>query len=160
MKEPALAILDRAPKVNFCLHAFPGINWYTAGRARRIRRGLAPQTCLGPGSVAECSSNVVYNLKLEVSAPGENADTYSYRYFITVKDRPDIRVSCEYDNPVYEGSEDIAFDCSASGGSSYAYAWSSPGAPADTSLLSATDISSPTFDVPLDVDATRTTNTR
>ena len=104
-------------------------------------------------STPNVSSNVVYNLKLEVSAPGENADTYSYRYFITVKDRPDIRVSCEYDNPVYEGSEDIAFDCSASGGSSYAYAWSSPGAPADTSLLSATDISSPTFDVPLDVDA-------
>ena len=101
-----------------------------------------------------------YNLNIKVSAPGENADTYSFNYYIRVYERPDIRVSCEYDNSVYEGLADITFDCSASGapGSNpqYTYVWTARGDTPDTALLSATDIASPTFDVPEEVDETTT----
>ena len=57
--------------------------------------------------------------------------------------------------PSYEGSEDIAFDCSASGAPGdnpqYAYAWTARGDTQDTALLSATDIASPVFYVPDEV---------
>ena len=50
-------------------------------------------------------------------------------------------------------------DCTASGapeGSAYEYAWTARGDTPDTALLSATDIASPTFYVPEELDATTT----
>ena len=60
---------------------------------------------------------------------------------------------------VYEGSEDFALDCSASGapsGSEYDYVWTARDSTANTDQLSATDISSPTFYVPDEVDEDET----
>ena len=74
---------------------------------------------------------------------------------VTVLDKPALAVVCADPGSVYEGSEDIAFDCEASGapaGSDYTYAWMASGDTQDTALLSATDIESPTFYVPDEVD--------
>ena len=95
-----------------------------------------------------------YVYLLTASADGEDDATATVT--VTVLNRA-LAIACTDASPeVYEGSDDITLACSASGaapGVSYAYAWSSPGAPADTSLLSATNIASPTFDVPPDVNA-------
>ena len=78
---------------------------------------------------------------------------------VTVLNRVALTVVCADPGSVYEGSADIAFDCSASGapsGSAYAYAWAASGDTQDTSLLSAADIASPTFRVPDEVDENET----
>ena len=56
---------------------------------------------------------------------------------------------------VYEGSDDVDLDCSASGGpegSAYEYVWTARGSTPDVSLLSAANIASPTFYVPAEAD--------
>ena len=68
-------------------------------------------------------------------------------------------MTCADPGSVEEGSEDIAFDCEASGapaGSDYAYVWTALGETQDTALLSATDIESPVFYVPDAIDVTTT----
>ncbi len=96
-----------------------------------------------------------YEYLLTVSA--ENAEDATADVTVTVLNKGALALVCANPDPVYEGSADIRLDCSASGapaGSDYAYAWSARGATADTGLLSATDIISPTFAVPLDVPQT------
>ena len=95
-----------------------------------------------------------YEYLLTVSA--ENAVDGSAAVTVTVLHREMLSVTCSGPLSVYEGSEDFELDCSALGASDYTYAWTVQGDTQDTSLLSAADISSPTFYVPDDLDATTT----
>ena len=103
------------------------------------------------------SSDETYEYTLTVSA--ENAEDATLDVTVTVLNKRSLIVFCAIPASVYEGAEDVLFDCSASGapsGVAYAYAWTPRGDTQDTSLLSATDILSPTFNVPDDVQADKT----
>ena len=108
--------------------------------------------------LGDLSEDTVYKYKFTVSA--DNADPAIIDVNVYVSDKIDrIAVACADPGSVYEGSEDIALDCSASGapsGSSYTYTWTARGATPDTALLSAVDIASPIFYVPDEVDGTTT----
>ena len=96
-----------------------------------------------------------YEYRLTVSA--ENAEDATADVTIRVLNNLPLALVCANPDPVYEGSADLRLDCSASGapaGSDYEYAWSARGSTADTGLLSATDLASPTFSVPADVPQT------
>ena len=99
-------------------------------------------------------ANMDYVYLLTASADGE--DDATAEVTVTVLNRV-LAITCTDPSPeAYEGEDDITLACSASGaapGVPIAYVWSSPGAPADTSLLSATDVASPAFDVPENVDS-------
>ena len=98
-----------------------------------------------------------YEYRLTVSAA--NAESSSARVTVTVLNKGALSVACADPGSVYEGSADVAFDCEASGapsGSYYTYVWTASGDTQDTSLLSAADISSPTFHVPYAVDEDET----
>ncbi len=93
--------------------------------------------------------NEEYGYTLTVSA--ENADEASVWWIVTVRNKPDITVTCE-DSPyeVDEGDADIELECDASGapGNNPDYTWSwSP-----TTNLTDHDTATPTFAVPGDVD--------
>ena len=106
---------------------------------------------------AALDATTTYEYLLTASA--ENAESGSAEVTVTVLNKGALAVTCAAPGPVYEGSEDITFDCSASGapeGSSYTYAWTARGDTPDTALLSATDIASLAFYVPNEVDATTT----
>ena len=106
----------------------------------------------------EVDGDETYEYLLTASA--ENAEDASAQVTVTVLDKPVLAVACAGPYSVYEGSEDFAFDCSASGapGDSprYTYVWTARGDTPDTSLLSATDVASPTFLVPDDLPETTT----
>ena len=106
----------------------------------------------------EVDEDATYAYLLTVSA--DNAEDASVEVTVTVLNKGALAVVCADPGSVYEGSEDIAFDCSASGAPGdnpeYAYAWTARGDTQDTSLLSAVDIASPTFSVPDEVDANET----
>ncbi len=102
-------------------------------------------------------ATTTYEYLLTVSA--ENAESATAEVTVTVLNRGTLSVVCADPVSVYEGSADIAFDCSASGapaGSNYTYAWTARGNTLDTSLLSTTDVASPTFYVPDQVDSDET----
>ena len=101
----------------------------------------------------EIDEDETYEYKVTVSA--ENAEDASKDVFVTVKNKVPV-VTCLDPDDVYEGSDDFDLDCSASGASSYTYAWTAWGSTPDTALLSRTDIASPTFDVPEEVAADET----
>ena len=79
---------------------------------------------------------------------------------MTVLNKGALALVCADPGSVYEGSADIAFDCSASGAPGddpqYTYAWAARGDTPDTALLSAADVSSPMFLVPDAVDEDET----
>ncbi len=113
----------------------------------------------------EVNADETYEYGVTVSA--ENAEDAAAEVTVTILNRDDpslppptlaaLALTCANPDPVYEGSEDIALHCSASGapdGSVYAYAWEARGATANTNLLSETNIPSPTFYVPGEVDET------
>ena len=94
-----------------------------------------------------------------LTASAQNADDATARIAVTVLDKEALALTCTASHTAYENSEDIALSCAASGapsGSSYAYAWTARGDTPDTALLSATNIASPTFHVPDNVDADKT----
>ena len=99
-----------------------------------------------PGNV---DRDTTYAYRVRVSSRGHHPDEATVE--VTVLDRAPLALVCTSSYEVYEGSEDIAFACEASGvpeGSSYAYLWTARGGASDTALLSATDIASPLFYVP------------
>ena len=101
----------------------------------------------------EVSEDEIYEYLLTVSAG--NAGSATAEVTVTVLNRGELALACADPGSVYEGSADVAFDCEASGapsGSSYAYSWRARGATSGTSLLSRTDIASPVFYVPDEVD--------
>ena len=105
----------------------------------------------------EVDEDETYEYLLTVSVA--NAEDATAMVTVTVLNRGSLRVACADPGSVYEGSADVAFDCTASGaaaGSSYAYSWRARGATAGTSLLSRTDIASPVFSVPDAVDEDET----
>ncbi len=106
----------------------------------------------------EVSEDEAYEYLLTVSA--DNAESATAEVTVTVLNKGALAIACADPGSVYEGSEDIAFDCSASGAPGdnpqYTYAWMAWGDTQDTSLLSAADIASPTFYVPDEVDANET----
>ena len=105
----------------------------------------------------EVDATTTYEYTLTVSA--ENADPASADVTVKVLNKGALALACADPGSVYEGSEDFAFDCAASGapgGSAYVYSWIAQGGKPDTGLLSATDIASPTFHVPDDVPQTTT----
>ena len=107
-----------------------------------------------PNAVDETTD---YEYLLTVSA--ENAEDRAAAVMVTVLNRDALSVVCTDPGSVYEGSEDFAFDCTASGapaGPEYTYVWTARDSTANTDLLSRADISSPTFYVPDDVDSTTT----
>ena len=94
-----------------------------------------------------------------LTASAENAESGSAEVTVTVLNKEALSVVCTAPGSVYEGSEDIALDCTASGapsGSTYEYEWTPRGDTQDASLLSAVDIASPTFAAPDALDATTT----
>ena len=102
-----------------------------------------------PDEVAE---DETYEYLLTVSAT--NAEDAAAEVTVTVLNKGDLSVVCTDPDAVYEGAEDFAFDCAASGapaGSVYAYAWTARGSTSDTSLLGSVDIASPVFFVPDEV---------
>ena len=106
----------------------------------------------------EVDETTRYEYLLTVSA--ENAEDASVEVTVTVLNKGALAVVCADPGSVYEGSADIAFDCSASGAPGddpqYTYAWTARGDTPDTALLSNVDISSPTFHVPDEVDEDET----
>ncbi len=101
----------------------------------------------------EVDENEIYEYLLTVSA--DNAGSATAEVTVTVLNRGALALACADPGAAYEGSADVAFDCEASGapsGSSYAYFWRARGATSGTSLLSRTDIASPVFYVPDEVD--------
>ncbi len=105
----------------------------------------------------ELDATTTYEYLLTVSA--ENAIFGTAEVSVTVLNNPALAVVCANPGSIYEGSADFELDCSASGapsGSNYEYEWTARGSTANTDQLSATDISSPTFHVPEDMDATTT----
>ena len=105
----------------------------------------------------EVESNETYSYTLTVSAA--NAEDATLDVVITVLNRGALSVVCVNPVSAHEGSADIAFDCSASGapeGSDYTYAWTARDDTQDTSLLSATDVASPTFYVPDQIEEDET----
>ena len=87
----------------------------------------------------------------------------SYFVSVTVLDRDAfdgaLALVCTDPDPVYEGSEDIALDCAASGapdGAEYSYVWEPRGdTPHTARLIAGTDGPTPTFAVPRDVERDR-----
>ena len=106
----------------------------------------------------DVAATITYEYLLTVSA--ENAEDATAEVAVTVLDKPALAVACADPGSVYEGSDDVAFDCEASGAPGnnpqYTYVWTARGDTPDTSLLSATDVASPTFSVPEEVAATIT----
>ena len=105
----------------------------------------------------ELDATTTYEYLLTVNAT--NAESGTAEVTVTVLNKPALAVTCADPGSAYEGSDDVAFDCSASGapsGSDYAYVWTARGDTQDTALLSATHIASPTFYVPDEVAATTT----
>ena len=105
----------------------------------------------------EVAGDETYEYRLTVSA--ENAEDATAEVTVTVLNRGALALACADPGSVYEGSEDFAFDCSASGapaGSAYEYAWTARGSTTNTALLSAADVASPTFYVPEEVDEDET----
>ena len=89
----------------------------------------------------------------------ENAADASAEVVVTVLKKETLAVVCMDPGSVYEGSEDFAFNCTASGApedSEYTYVWTARDSTANTDLLSQADISSPIFYVPDEVDSTTT----
>ncbi len=100
----------------------------------------------------EVAGDETYEYRLTVSA--ENAEDATAEVTVTVLNRGALALACADPGSVYEGSADIAFDCSVSGapaGSAYAYEWTARGSTTNTDLLGAADIASPTFYVPDEV---------
>ena len=103
----------------------------------------------------EVDATTMYEYLLTASA--ENAEDATAEVTVTVLNKGALALACADPGSVYEGSEDIAFDCAASGapgGSEYTYAWTARGSTTNTDLLSGADIASPVFAVPEEVDAT------
>ena len=122
----------------------------TSGTSLLSRTDIASPVFYVPDEVDE---DEIYEYLLTVSA--DNAGSATAEVTVTVLNRGALRVACADPGSVYEGSADVAFDCTASGaaaGSSYAYSWRARGATSGTSLLSRTDIASPVFYVPDEVD--------
>ena len=120
---------------------------------------LTDKTLLTPTFLVpdDLPATTTYEYLLTVSA--DNAEDATAEVTVTVLNREMLTITCPVPFPVYEGSEDFELDCSASGtlsGSGYTYAWTARGSTANTALLSATDIVSPTFYVPDALDATTT----
>ena len=110
---------------------------------------IASPMFLVPEAVDE---DETYEYLLTVSAA--NAEDASAEVTVTVLNKGALALVCTDAYEVYEGSEDVTLDCSASGapsGSDYAYAWTARGNTSDTSLLSTADIASPVFYVPDEV---------
>ena len=116
---------------------------------------MASPTFAAPEEVDE---DETYEYLLTVSAA--NAEDASAEVSVTVLNKGALALVCADISPeVYEGSEDIELDCEASGapaGSAYEYVWTARGDTQDTALLSATDMASPTFAVPEEVDEDET----
>ncbi len=107
----------------------------------------------------DVDGNTTYTYKVTANTTTDGLEDGTAEITVTVKDKPDIVVACASPLPVYEGSDDITFDCAASGapeGSAYEYAWTARGDTPDTSLLSSVDIASPTFYVPGSVPGNET----
>ena len=117
---------------------------------------LTDKTLLTPTFLVpdDLPATTTYEYLLTVSA--ENAEDATAEVTVTVLNRGALSVICADPPSIYEGSEDFALDCSASGASSYTYAWTARGSTANTAQLSAADILSPTFYVPEELDATTT----
>ena len=105
----------------------------------------------------EVDEDETHQYLLTVSA--DNAEDATAEVTVTVLNKEALIAVCADPGSVYEGAEDVAFDCTASGapaGSVYTYAWTARGDTPDTALLNATDISSPVFSVPDEVDEDET----
>ena len=125
-----------------------------SGTSLLSRTDIASPVFYVPSSV---TSDETYEYTLTASA--RNAESATAFVTVTVLKRGSLALACADPGSVYEGSEDVAFDCTASGapeGSDYAYAWTARGGTADTALLSATDGPAPTFLVPDEVDSDET----
>ncbi len=124
----------------------------TANTALLSARDVASPVFSVPEGVSQTTA---YEYFVTVSAA--NAEDATAEVTVTVLDNPALALSCANPDPVYEGSPDFALDCAASGapeGSAYEYVWTSRGSTADTGLLSAADVASPSFSVPADVSQT------
>ena len=102
----------------------------------------------------EVTEDETYEYLLTVSA--ENAESATAEVTVTVLNKGTLAVVCTDTSPaVYEGSDDFALECEASGAPGddpqYTYAWTARGIISDTDLLSNVDIASPVFFVPDEV---------
>ncbi len=127
----------------------------TQDTAQLSAADVVSPTFLVPDEVDETTT---YEYLLTASAA--NAEDGVAEVTVTVLNKGALAVVCTDPGSVYEGSEDIALDCEASGApdesAGYTYVWEASGNTPDTSLLSAADIASPTFYVPGEVDEDET----
>ena len=120
---------------------------------------LTDKTLLTPTFLVPDDLPATTTYQYLLTASAENAESASGEVTVTVLNVGSLRVVCADPPSIYEGSDDFALDCSASGapaGSDYAYAWTARGSTANTDRLSRADIPSPTFYVPDALDATTT----
>ena len=136
-------------------------NYVWTGRGSTVVPGQLSSTTVAKPTFdvpEEVASDETYEYMLTVSA--DNAEDATANVTVTVLNKKALEVACATPSPVYEGSEDFALDCTASGvpvGSVYEYVWTTRGSTANTDLLIAgTDGPTPTFDVPEEVDEEKT----
>ena len=130
------------------------------GGVRRIRRCSALWTFPPRCSTYRRKWTRTRTYEYLLTASADNAEDAAAEVTVTVLNKEALAVVCADPGSVYEGSEDITFDCSASGDPGddpqYTYAWTARGDTPDTALLSAVDVSSPMFYVPEEVDEDET----
>ncbi len=124
---------------------------------------VASPTFRTPASV---ETDETYEYVLTVSA--EHAEPGRADVTVTVLNNLPLTLACTNPDPVYEGGQDIPLSCEASGatgatgatsapaGSEYEYIWAPWNATPDVSLLSASDVSMPTFRTPASVEMDET----
>ena len=120
---------------------------------------LTDKTLLTPAFLVPDDLDETTTYEYLLTASAENAEDATAEVTVTVLNRGTLAVACTDPDPVYEGSEDIALDCTASGapeGSVYAYAWTARGSTATTDLLTDKTLLTPAFLVPDDLDETTT----
>ena len=125
----------------------------TFDTARLSATNIASPTFYVPDNVER---DETYQYTLTVSSQGQSASVF---VTVTVLNKAVLSVRCALPPSVYEGSEDFALDCTASGApgnSAYTYAWTPRGATQNTDLLSAVNVSSPIFYVPDEVEREET----
>ena len=107
----------------------------------------APKINDGMLTAPEVDADTVFVYAIEFCRDGGVACMPGNPWRVTVRNNQPPAVTCTQVYDTYSGEPDLLFQCAVSGGTAYSYAWTGT----DLNRLSATDVLSPTFDVPAQV---------